>query len=78
MDTFCTMHVDAGVLLPALGSRSGGPRERPPETEGSGCVLSSRDNSEQEYLLALSAHYEVEHYEDSYDVMGECRGSDYH
>uniref|UniRef100_A0A674MTM9 Gamma-tubulin complex component 6 n=1 Tax=Takifugu rubripes TaxID=31033 RepID=A0A674MTM9_TAKRU len=55
-------------LAPTLGSQSGGPRERLLETEGlgaAGCALSSRDNSEQEYLLALSAHYEVEHYEDS-------------
>lgn len=73
MSTFCTLHVNAVVLLPTLGSRSGGPRERLLETEGlgaAGCLLSSRDNSEQEYLLALSAHYEVEHYEDCYDIMG--------
>lgn len=67
------MHVNAVVLLPTLDCRSGGPRERLLETGGlgaAGCVLSSRDNSEQEYLLALSAHYEVEHYEDCYDIMG--------
>lgn len=43
------------------------------EREGLGtasCTLSSRDRSEQEYLLALSAHYEVEHYEDCYDIIG--------
>uniref|UniRef100_A0A674N1S1 Gamma-tubulin complex component 6 n=1 Tax=Takifugu rubripes TaxID=31033 RepID=A0A674N1S1_TAKRU len=60
-------------------NRDGGPRERLLETEGlgaAGCALSSRDNSEQEYLLALSAHYEVEHYEDCYDIMAsspECQ-----
>lgn len=67
------MHVKAVVLLPTLGSTSGGPGERLPEREGPGAAggaLSSRDNSEDEYLLALSAHYEVEHYEDCYDIMG--------
>uniref|UniRef100_A0A674PL92 Gamma-tubulin complex component 6 n=1 Tax=Takifugu rubripes TaxID=31033 RepID=A0A674PL92_TAKRU len=69
----------SACLAPTLGSQSGGPRERLLETEGlgaAGCALSSRDNSEQEYLLALSAHYEVEHYEDCYDIMAsspECQ-----
>lgn len=67
------MHVNAVVLLPTLGSQSGARLEQLLETErlgAAGCVLSCRDNSEQEYLLALSAHYQVEHYEDCYDIMG--------
>lgn len=32
--------------------------------------LSPGEKSEQEYLLALSAQYQVEHYEDRYDLIG--------
>lgn len=29
------------------------------------------EKSEQEYLAALSAHYQVEHYEDCYNLTGQ-------
>lgn len=67
------MHVKVVIFHPTLGSKSGGLGEQLMEREGLGtasCTLSSRDRSEQEYLLALSAHYEVEHYEDCYDIIG--------
>lgn len=65
------MHGKAFVLHPILGSRSGGVGEQPAEGSGpAGCALSPGDMSEQDYLLALSAQYEVEHYEDCYDIMG--------
>lgn len=34
--------------------------------------LSPGEMSEQEYLLALSAQYQVEPYEDCYNVLGKC------
>lgn len=44
--------------------------------EGSGTwmsdfALSPKEKSEQEYLMALSAQYQVEHYEDCYNLMGQ-------
>lgn len=38
--------------------------------------LSPGEKSEQEYLLALSAQYQVEHYEDFYNLMGEFKSQD--
>lgn len=74
MSTFLScMHVKAVVLHPTLGSKSGGLGKQLVEREArgaAGCGLTPGDKSEQEYLLALSAQYEVEHYEDCYDVMG--------
>lgn len=35
--------------------------------------LSPGEKSEQEYLLALSAQYQVEHYEDCFNLMGKFR-----
>lgn len=77
------MHVKAVVLHPILGSKSGGVGEQLVEGLGpAGCGLSPGDKCEQDYLLALSAQYEVEQYEDCYDIMGEfktcCRASEYH
>ncbi|XP_041852444.1 gamma-tubulin complex component 6 [Melanotaenia boesemani] len=53
--------------------------EQPVEGMGSwtsGLGLSPGEKSEQEYLLALSAQYQVEHYEDCYSLMAsspECQ-----
>ncbi|XP_020501548.2 gamma-tubulin complex component 6 [Labrus bergylta] len=41
-----------------------------------GFALTPGEKSEQDYLLALSAHYQVEHYEDCYNLMAsspECQ-----
>ena len=35
--------------------------------------MSPGEKSEQEYLLALSAQYQVEHYEDCFNLMGELK-----
>lgn len=68
MSTLCTLCI---VLHPILDSKSGGVGKLPVEGLGpAGCGWSPRDKSEQDYLLALSAQYEVEHYEDCYDIMG--------
>lgn len=65
------MHGKAVVLHPISGSWWGGVGEPPAEGSGpAGCGLSPGDKSEQDYLLALSAQYQVEHYEDCYDIMG--------
>lgn len=77
------MHVQAVVLHPILGSKSVGIGEQLAEVSGpAGCGLSPGDKSEQDYLLALYAQYQVEHYEDCYDIMGEfktcCRACEYH
>lgn len=65
------MHVKAVVLHPILGSKSGGVGEQLVEGLGpAGCGWSPGEKSEHDYLLALSAQYEVEHYEDCYDIMG--------
>lgn len=77
------MHVKAVVLHLILGSKSVGVCEQLVEvSRPAGCGLSSRDKSEQDYLLALYSQYEVEHYEDCYDIMGEfktrCRACEYH
>lgn len=66
-----------------LGSKSVGIREQLAKVSGpAGCGLSPGDKSEQDYLLALYSQYEVEHYEDCYDIMGElktcCRACEYH
>ncbi|XP_070686262.1 gamma-tubulin complex component 6 [Pempheris klunzingeri] len=61
------------------GSKSDSPGEQLPESWRSwaaGFGLSPGERSEQEYLLALSAQYEVEHYEDCYNLMAsspECQ-----
>ncbi|KAM9377115.1 gamma-tubulin complex component 6 [Pholidichthys leucotaenia] len=60
-------------------SNAGSSGEQLAEGTGSwtGCLgLSPGEQSEQEYLLALSAQYQVEHYEDCYDLMAlspECQ-----
>lgn len=65
------MSVKAVVLYSILGSKSGGVGKQLVEGSGpAGCDLSPGDKSEQDYLLSLSAQYEVEHYEDCYDIMG--------
>ncbi|KAI3371139.1 hypothetical protein L3Q82_023766 [Scortum barcoo] len=61
------------------GSKSDSPGEQLVESVGSwaaGFGLSPGEKSEQEYLLALSAQYQVEYYEDSYNLMAsspECQ-----
>lgn len=40
------------------------------ESWAAGFSLSPGEKSEQEYLLALCAQYEVEQYEDCYNLMG--------
>lgn len=71
MSTLCTVGIKAVVLRPILGSKSGGVGEQPAEgLAPAGCGLSPTDKSEQDYLLTLSAQYEVEHYKDCYDIMG--------
>ncbi|XP_070828001.1 gamma-tubulin complex component 6 [Chaetodon trifascialis] len=61
------------------GSKSDGPGEQLVESMGSWAAafgLSPGEKSEQEYLLALSAQYQVEHYEDCYNLMAsspECQ-----
>lgn len=78
------MHVKAVVLHLILGSKSVGICEQLVEvSRPAGCGgLSPGDKSEQDYLLALYSQYEVEHYEDCYDIMGEfktcCRACEYH
>ncbi|XP_056137900.1 gamma-tubulin complex component 6 [Lampris incognitus] len=50
----------------------GSPGEQQQLGEGSwaaGLGLSSGEKSEQEYLLCLAAQYQVEHYEDSYNLL---------
>nr|XP_046249377.1 gamma-tubulin complex component 6 [Scatophagus argus] len=60
-------------------SKSDSPGEHLVESMGSwaaGFGLSPGEKSEQEYLLALSAQYQVEHYEDCYNLMAsspECQ-----
>ncbi|XP_041794369.1 gamma-tubulin complex component 6 isoform X2 [Chelmon rostratus] len=61
------------------GSKSDGPGEQLVESMGSWTAafsLSPGEKSEQEYLLALSAQYQVDHYEDCYNLMAsspECQ-----
>ncbi|KAG7230945.1 hypothetical protein INR49_024974 [Caranx melampygus] len=61
------------------GSKSESPGEQLVEGMGSWAAsfgLSPGEKSEQEYLLALSAQYQVEHYEDYYNLMAsspECQ-----
>lgn len=62
------------VLHPSPGSKSERPGEQLVEAMGSwaaGFGLSPGEKSEQEYLFALSCQYQVEHYEDSYNLMGQ-------
>lgn len=49
-----------------------------PNAEGSGTwmsglALSPEEKSEQEYLMALSAQYQVEHYDDCYNLTGQWK-----
>ncbi|XP_008274340.1 gamma-tubulin complex component 6 [Stegastes partitus] len=61
------------------GSKSASPSEQLVEGMGSWAAslwLSPGEKSEQEYLLALSSQYQVEHYEDCYNLMAsspECQ-----
>ncbi|XP_051237367.1 gamma-tubulin complex component 6 [Dicentrarchus labrax] len=61
------------------GSKSDSPVEQLVESMGSwaaGFGLSPGEKSEQEYLMALSTQYQVEHYEDCYNLMAsspECQ-----
>ncbi|KAM7397002.1 hypothetical protein PAMP_020001 [Pampus punctatissimus] len=61
------------------GSKSGSPGEQLVEAMGSwaaGFGLSPGEKSEQEYLFALSCQYQVEQYEDCYNLMAsspECQ-----
>uniref|UniRef100_A0A8C6Q744 Tubulin gamma complex component 6 n=1 Tax=Nothobranchius furzeri TaxID=105023 RepID=A0A8C6Q744_NOTFU len=58
----------------ALGC--GSPTEQLVEGTGcwmSGSVLSPGEKSEQEYLMALASRYQVEHYEDCYNLMSEWK-----
>ena len=57
-----------------LGSKLAIPGEQLLKNKGlcaADCGLSLADRNEQEYLLALSAQYQVEQYEDCYDLTGE-------
>uniref|UniRef100_A0A3Q1FPF0 Gamma-tubulin complex component 6 n=1 Tax=Acanthochromis polyacanthus TaxID=80966 RepID=A0A3Q1FPF0_9TELE len=73
--TFCSLI----ALHLSTGSKSAGLREQLAEGMGSWAAslgLSPGETSEQEYLLALSAQYQVEHYEDCYNLMAsspECQ-----
>lgn len=56
--------------------KSGSPIEQLVEAMGSwsaGLGPSPGERPEQEYLLALSAQYQVEHYEDCYNLMGRLK-----
>lgn len=70
------MYVKVIVLLLSAGSKSDGPGEQLVESMGSWTAafsLSPGEKSEQEYLLALSAQYQVDHYEDCYNLMGKLK-----
>lgn len=41
------------------------------DLSAAGLSPSPGEKSEQEYLAALAAHYQVEHYEDCYNLTGE-------
>ncbi|XP_061772713.1 gamma-tubulin complex component 6 [Nerophis ophidion] len=45
------------------------------QAEGAGLDLSPREMFEQEYMLALSAQYQVDHYEDCYNIMASSPNS---
>ena len=67
------LYVKIIVLHLSSGSKSDSPGEQLVEFMGSwaaGFGLSPGEKSEQEYLLALCAQYEVEKYEDCYNLMG--------
>lgn len=67
-------YVAVMVLRLSSGSKSDSPGEQLAGSSGScGADLgfSPGEKSEQEYLLALSAQYQVEHYEDCYNLIGE-------
>lgn len=75
----CFLYVTVIVLYLALGSKSDSPGEQLVESMGSwaaGFCLSPGEKSEQEYLLALSAQYQVEYYEDCYNLMGQLKTYD--
>lgn len=66
-------YIKAIVLHLSSGLKSDSPGEQLDEVMASwaaGFGLSSGEKSEQEYLLALCAQYEVEQYEDCYNLMG--------
>lgn len=58
---------------------SSGSKSDSPGEQLAGCAadlgFSPGEKSEQEYLLALSAQYQVEHYEDCYNLIGELTTS---
>lgn len=61
------------VFCLSSDSKSDSPGEQLAEAMGSwaaGFGLSPGEKSEQDYLLALSSQYQVEHYEDCYNLMG--------
>ncbi|KAM3609769.1 uncharacterized protein V6R79_020146 [Siganus canaliculatus] len=63
---------DKGPMLDIHGEQQG----ESSRSWAAGFGLSPGEMSEQEYLLALSAQYQVEHYEDSYSLMAsspECQ-----
>lgn len=67
------MYVKVIVLHLSSGSKLDSPGEQLVESMGPCAAdfgLSPGEKSEQEYLLALSAQYQVEHYEDCYDLIG--------
>lgn len=56
-----------------VGCESESPGEQLSEGIGAwaaGFIMSPGEKSEREYLLALSTQYQVEHYEDCYNLMG--------
>uniref|UniRef100_A0A3Q3VXJ8 Gamma-tubulin complex component 6 n=1 Tax=Mola mola TaxID=94237 RepID=A0A3Q3VXJ8_MOLML len=67
-EILCFMYVKVIISHIFLGSKLAIPGEQLLKTTGScaaDCGLSPADRNEQEYLLALSEQYQVEHYEDS-------------
>lgn len=67
------MYAKVIVLHLSSGSKSDSPGEQLVESMrlcAADFGLSPGEKSEQEYLLALSAQYQVEHYEDCYDLIG--------
>nr|XP_049579240.1 gamma-tubulin complex component 6 isoform X7 [Syngnathus scovelli] len=68
-----------GVPNPSLSTErelDGNAGHKPDAEEAGSFDLSPGEKSEQEYLLALSAHYQVEHYEDCSSLMAsspECQ-----
>uniref|UniRef100_A0A671YN13 Tubulin gamma complex component 6 n=1 Tax=Sparus aurata TaxID=8175 RepID=A0A671YN13_SPAAU len=75
----CLVSGDEPKPSPLPGFQSDSPGEQLAESMGSWAAafgLSPGEKSEQEYLLALSAQYQVEHYEDCFNLMAsspECQ-----